>query len=122
LVDLDKPAAELTPRMLAEPGPLPLVRGEIAWCSFAACAGCGESVAVRRFARPGAEVGRCRCGRTLEASPLGLFATLPADDLRACIDTPLSQLGLPDGTAVGVSPDGEDWAYFFPATEATRGH
>jgi molybdopterin/thiamine biosynthesis adenylyltransferase len=122
LVDLDESAGRLTPAaLITSTEPLPLVRGEIAWCSFTTCAGCGERVPVRRFARPGTGVGNCRCGRGLKAGPLGLCSTLPGADLAACSDMPLSLLGLPDGAALGVSADGEDWTYFLPATEGNRG-
>jgi hypothetical protein len=88
------------------------VRGEGCWSSFTRCAGCGQVVPVRRFAAAGDELATCHCGRQLLASPLGISSVLPQEDLRGCLDTSLSELGIVPGGAIGIAQGYEPWSYF----------
>jgi molybdopterin/thiamine biosynthesis adenylyltransferase len=94
------------------------VRGELPWISGAVCAACGREHRTYQFARLGAEVGRCGCGQALAAAPLGMRSVIPAADLRACWDRPLSALGLGPGAALGLSTN-EEWTYFLLAGDPT---
>ena len=88
------------------------VKGELPWFSFTFCSACGnQSPPLCRFARPGATLGECSCGQPLVAAPLGMRSVIPAADLLACLDKPLSELGIGPGAAVGMSLD-DDWTYF----------
>jgi len=92
------------------------VRGERPWISEALCDACQRRVAVRRFIRRyGEMVAKCRCGKPLLALPRFGHSVLPATDLEASWEEPLSELGLePSGEALGFS-SGEGWTYcFFP--------
>jgi hypothetical protein len=91
---------------------VPQVKGEAAWLSQANCPRCGD-VPLRRFGAPGVSLGRCRCcGRDeLLSLPRGVRSVLPQEDLAACMDRPLSELGLAPGGAVGVA-GGDTWTYF----------
>jgi hypothetical protein len=99
-------------------GPL-RVRGEMPWVSVTICTLCGRTTPCRLFGRVGDVVGECDCGATLTASPLGLRSVVPHDDLATCRDTPLSQLGVAPGTALGFS-EGEHWTYAFVGDGAER--
>lgn len=88
------------------------IRGELPFASFTICRRCDAQVAVRRFARVGQPVGRCKCGELLTAIPVGTRSVVPPDDARHGLGLPLSELGLPAGGAVGIAADGP-WAYFF---------
>ena len=59
----------------------------------------------------------CSCGETLLATPAGVRSTLPPEDLKACLNVPLHDLGLPAGAAVALSTGGE-WTYFFTFAES----
>ena len=119
LVDLPQTVQDATLGTLAELGTrqdglvetLLQVRGEKPWISFALC-GCGEQVPVRRFAKLGSKVGRCRCGQMLAAGPAGMRSTIPTADLHACWEQKLAELNVRDGEAVGMSVN-DDWTYFF---------
>lgn len=89
------------------------VRSEIPWISYTFCPECCLRHAVRRFARIGSVVGRCKCGQTLRAGPQGAHSVIPLDDLRACWDHSFAELGLQPSEAVGMMPE-EQWVYFFP--------
>lgn len=93
------------------------VRGELPWISLAVCPLCTRRTPCRLFGRAGDVVGECDCGATLTASPLGLRTVVPHDDLEVCRDTPLSQLGVAPGTALGFS-QGENWTYAFVGDSA----
>ena len=88
------------------------VRGERCWSSFTRCSGCGQIVPVRRFAAAGDELARCRCGRQLLASPLGISSVLPQEDLCHCLDIPLSELGIVPGGAIGIAQGHDPWCFF----------
>lgn len=88
------------------------VRGEIPFASFTLCGQCQRRVPVRKFARAGAALGRCRCGAPLTALPQGLRSVIPQDDLRHCRELPLAELGVQPGEAIGLSYT-EPWNYFF---------
>ena len=101
------------PAAADEAGGLLQVRGEVPWVSFSVCGECGVRQAVRRFGRPGDDLGRlCRCGAALAADPLGTRSVLPAADVESCRDRPLRELGLSAGAAIGISR-GDDWTYYF---------
>ena len=88
------------------------VRGEAHWFSEVSCQACGKSTSVRRFVRGfGMALGAC-CGAALIASPVEARSILPAKDVEACWETPLPELGLEPGEALGVS-GGDGWTYFF---------
>jgi hypothetical protein len=89
------------------------VRAEMPWISYTSCSHCdGPPISVRRFGRLGDPVGRCRCGKLLEALPEGICSELPAGDLQHVRHIPLGALGLFSGAAVGVA-DTRGWNYFF---------
>ncbi len=119
-VELNKPAPELTLRMLAEQlddsdRKRPQVRGERPWISFVLCRRCGRKNPGHRFGSAGTEVGDCSCGETLIASPVGMHSVLPQADRWTCFDRPLTELGIDEGEAIGIM-DGEHWTYFTAAT------
>lgn len=93
------------------------VRAELPWVTNAVCPACDRRSPVRLFGRAGDVVGQCACGGKLTASQLGLRSVVPQDDLAACGDVPLSQLGVTPGTAVGISM-GESWTYCFVGQSA----
>ena len=88
------------------------VRCELPWVASAVCPVCQRRKPLRLFGRAGDVVGTCTCGGTLTASPLELRSVVPRDDLAACRDVPLSQLGVTPGMAIGLST-GESWVYCF---------
>ncbi|MFV1965911.1 MAG: hypothetical protein ACC628_10840, partial [Pirellulaceae bacterium] len=127
LIDVPRTSSEVTLSMLAEqigcridaPGTAKLqVRGELPWVSWTPCAKCDSLVPVRRFARPGAAIGRCDCGEPLTASPVGSCSILPIADVRECADTPLADLGTSMGMAIALGV-GEQWTYFFTSDQPT---
>lgn len=103
--------AELVPET-ADGAGLLQVRGEIPFASFTLCDECQRRVPVRRFARPGAALGRCRCGAPLTTLPQGLRSVIPQDDLGQCRELPLAELGVQPGEAIGLSYT-EPWNCFF---------
>ena len=126
LIDTGEARGATTLRMLARqmgynerPGLLQ-VRSEIPWASVAACDQCGRWIRIQRFARMEARLDRCNCGGWLPAVPAGIREVVPADDLADVWETPLEQLGLEDGAAVGMSEE-DDWTYFFFDNEPAQG-
>jgi hypothetical protein len=116
--EMPGPLADVTLSMLVEPFDRTTlqVRSDVPWIRFVLCPACARRNEVRRFARMLDEVGRCPCGEVLVAGPIGRCSVLPAEDLRACWETPLVHLGLDAGAAVGVA-EADDWTYFFAAGE-----
>jgi hypothetical protein len=120
VVDVPGSSSEVTPAMLvkemeAEPSGLktPLqFRSELPWISFAPCSSCRRITPIRRFGRPGSLVGQCACGAVLAASPMGLRSIMPKEDLHACLEKPLSELGVTPGRSVAIR-NGANWFYFF---------
>jgi hypothetical protein len=113
LVDLDNDETTLTDlaKQLGFSGGFQ-VRAEQPWIRFAICSACDRQTPILRFAAFGSDVGQCSCGQQLHAAPLGSCSVIPGSDLQQCLDLPLPQLGLENGTAVGLS-QADDWTYFF---------
>ncbi len=117
LVDLETEAHETSLRDIVEhdgprPDEIPQIRSELDWISFTFCSACQQRADVRRFARLDAVVGRCDCGEPLKPVPQGAHSIVPPQDLRACWEKPLSEIGITAGEAVGLRRD-ETWHYFF---------
>jgi hypothetical protein len=120
VIDVPGSSSEVTPAMLmkkmeTEPSGLktPLqFRSELPWISFAPCSSCRRITPIRRFGRPGSMVGQCACGAVLAASPMGLRSIMPKEDLHACLEKPLSELGVTPGRSVAIR-NGANWFYFF---------
>ena len=122
LIDLPSSSLTTSMRALAETigcnpdNKLLHVRSEIPWISFTICASCERKQPVRRFARFGRKVGNCECGHFLTTVPQGMKSIVPSDDLRACWEMSLDEIGLKDGEAVAML-DNEQWVYFFTPDE-----
>jgi molybdopterin/thiamine biosynthesis adenylyltransferase len=118
LLDLEQSADEVTPSMLADrvgiahDPTLLQMKSEIPWISFTVCSACEHRNSVRRFARWGSEIGHCRCGEPLTAGTSGAHSVVPLDDLRACWETSVADIGLTAGEAVAMLRE-DDWVYFF---------
>jgi molybdopterin/thiamine biosynthesis adenylyltransferase len=112
VVDLADNGEKVTLSMLADGPDGLLVRGELPWISFSLCPGCGKLAPIRRFGRPGSTLEPCSCGEDRTATPVGVRSILPREDLNACLDVPLHDLGVPPGAAVALSR-GDEWTYFF---------
>jgi len=113
LVDLDNDETTLTDlaKQLGFSGGFQ-VRAEQPWIRFAICSACDRQTPILRFAAFGSDVGQCSCGQQLHAAPLGSCSVIPGSDLQQCLEVPLPQLGLENGTAIGLS-QADDWTYFF---------
>lgn len=126
LVELGGSPAEMTlgdlvirlgPSAQNEASAHPQIRSEVPWITAAQCAKCGRSQPVRRFARLGESVGVCQCGAPLVADRMGMTGSMiTKSDLPDCLGRPLAELGIKDGSLVGLSLDGE-WTYFFGGGE-----
>jgi molybdopterin/thiamine biosynthesis adenylyltransferase len=122
--DLQSGPAAFTPALLARRLGLPRtdaqLRAEAPWISQARCDTCGQPAPVRRFAFPGTIVGTCPCGKALAAGSASICSEVPAEDLDACWDTSLEELGVGAADAVGLS-GGNGWTYFFFSSTPSKG-
>ena len=122
LVDLDEPPADLTLKDLlqrvtgpddGDSPPHPQIRSELPWITAAKCGKCGQAKRIHRFARLGEPVSVCPCGAQLVADRLGMTGfVIPETDLKDCVASPLTDLGINEGSSIGISV-GDDWTYFF---------
>lgn len=115
MVDVDGSPESVTLAMLAgrAQGDATLIQGELPWISFTICPKCERRPnPVRRFGRAGESLGHCVCGEPLVASPIGVRSMIPSEDVRCSRDLALSKLGLPSGSAVGISTN-DHWTYYF---------
>lgn len=130
LVDLDEPPVDLSLRdVLKRVGESQAngasanlqIRSEVPWINAAQCGKCGQGKRVLRFARLGESVGACGCGGQLIADRLGMSGSvIPKTDLTDCLDRPLTDIGIREGSAIGVSV-GDNWTYFFLDGESEGG-
>lgn len=91
----------------------PQIRSELPWITAAKCGKCGQTKRIHRFARLGEPVSVCPCGAQLVADRLGMTGfVIPETDLEDCVTSPLTDLGIDEGSSIGISV-GDDWTYFF---------